>query len=225
MRLHSAMKAASAGVLLGEAQRPTDGSARPRGRMRRTACPGRVVKTSMRSSCPAMSKKTRAPSDRPIQFSCISRTRSGQRSRPPIASSSSSVKAVMRRNHCDRRRFSTIASGSPAAAVDHLLVGQHGVLDRVPIDPRLLAVGEPGREEVEKHLLLVPVIFRMAGRRSRATSHRRSPCAAAAPASSRCCRRSRSAGWIFSAIAAFSAGSPKASHPIGCSTLKPCARR
>ena len=53
---------------------------------------------------------------------------------------------------------------APAAPVDHLLVGEHGVLDRVPIDPGFLAIGEPGREEVEEHLLLVAVIVRVAGR-------------------------------------------------------------
>ena len=54
--------------------------------------------------------------------------------------------------------------GAPAAPVDHLLVGQHGIFGRVPIDPGFLAVGEVRREEVEKHLLFVAVIFRMAGR-------------------------------------------------------------
>ena len=55
-------------------------------------------------------------------------------------------------------------AGAPAAAVDHLLVGQHGVLDRVPVDPGFLAIGQPGLEEVEEHLLLVPVIVGIAGR-------------------------------------------------------------
>ena len=32
------------------------------------------------------------------------------------------------------------------------------------------------------------------------------------------------AGWMPSAIAAFSAGMPKASHPMGCSTSNPRAR-
>ena len=33
-----------------------------------------------------------------------------------------------------------------------------------------------------------------------------------------------SPGWTFFSIAAFSAGMPKASQPIGCRTLKPRAR-
>ena len=110
-------------------------------------------------------------------------------------------------------------AGAPAVPVDDLLVGQDGVLDRVPIDPRFLAVGEAGRKEVEKHLLLVPVILRDGRRRSRAPSHSRSPCAATGRASSRCFRSSTRPGCTLASIAAFSAGNPNASHPIGCSTL------
>ncbi len=53
---------------------------------------------------------------------------------------------------------------APAAPVDHLLVGEHGVLDRVPVDPGFAPVGEIGREEVQEHLLFVAVILGMAGR-------------------------------------------------------------
>ncbi len=53
---------------------------------------------------------------------------------------------------------------APAAPVDHLLVGEHGVLDRVPVDPGFAAVGEVRREEIEKHLLFVAVVLGMAGR-------------------------------------------------------------
>ncbi len=55
-------------------------------------------------------------------------------------------------------------AGTPAATVDDLLVREDGVFDRVPVDPGFPAVGKPRREEVEKHLLLVAVIFRVAGR-------------------------------------------------------------
>ncbi len=54
-------------------------------------------------------------------------------------------------------------AGAPAASVDDLLVGQDRVLDRVPVDPGFLAVGEARREEVEEHLLLVAVVFGVAG--------------------------------------------------------------
>ncbi len=47
-------------------------------------------------------------------------------------------------------------AGAPAAAVDHLLVGEHGHVDRVPVDLGALAVDEAGLEEIEEQLLLVP---------------------------------------------------------------------
>src|SRR5580692_2406665 len=71
--------------------------------------------------------RTSKPSERPIQLRCISRTLSGQRAR------------------------------TPAAAVDHLLVGEHGHIDRVPIDLAMLALGQPGAQEVVEQLLLVLV--------------------------------------------------------------------
>ena len=53
---------------------------------------------------------------------------------------------------------------APAAAVDHLLVGEHGLVDRVPVDLRLPARDEAGAEEVEKQLLLMLVVARVASR-------------------------------------------------------------
>ena len=53
---------------------------------------------------------------------------------------------------------------APAAAVDYLLVGQHRILYRIPVDPGFAAIGEARLEEVEKHLLFVFVVFRLAGR-------------------------------------------------------------
>ena len=55
-------------------------------------------------------------------------------------------------------------AGSPALAVDHLLVGEHGHVDRVPVHARLLALDQPRFHEVEEHLLLVLVVARVAGR-------------------------------------------------------------
>ena len=55
-------------------------------------------------------------------------------------------------------------AGAPAAAVDDLLVGEHGHVDRVPVHLGLLALDQPGLEEVEEHPLLVLVIGRVAGR-------------------------------------------------------------
>ena len=49
-------------------------------------------------------------------------------------------------------------AGAPALALDHLLVGQHGVVDRIPVHPGLAAVGEPRLPEVKEHLLLVAIV-------------------------------------------------------------------
>ncbi len=54
-------------------------------------------------------------------------------------------------------------AGAPAFAVDHLLIGQHGAVDRVPVDPAFLALDQAGLEEIEEQLLLVAVVFRLAG--------------------------------------------------------------
>ncbi len=53
---------------------------------------------------------------------------------------------------------------APAAPVDHLLVGEHRLVDRVPIDLRFLARDQASFEEIEEQLLLVLVIGRIAGR-------------------------------------------------------------
>ena len=55
-------------------------------------------------------------------------------------------------------------AGAPAAAVDHLLVGEHGHVDRIPVDLALLALGEPGAQKIQEHLLLMLVVGGIAGR-------------------------------------------------------------
>ena len=67
---------------------------------------GRVVKKRISApSWPSTGNAISAPSDRPIQFVCITRTRSGQSM--PSKLSSSSAYLVIRKNHCSRARFST----------------------------------------------------------------------------------------------------------------------
>ena len=72
----------------------------------------RVVNTSMSAGAPAGAsgspKRTRAPSDRPIQFRCIVRTLSGQWVSVSSAASNSSAYAVILRNHCSRSRVTTV---------------------------------------------------------------------------------------------------------------------
>ncbi len=53
---------------------------------------------------------------------------------------------------------------APAAALDDLLVGEHGHVDRVPVHLRLLALDQARAQEIEEHLLLVLVVARVAGR-------------------------------------------------------------
>ena len=53
---------------------------------------------------------------------------------------------------------------APALAVDDLLVGEHGLIDRVPVDQRGLLVDEALPEQLQKKPLLPAVIFRPAGR-------------------------------------------------------------
>ena len=53
---------------------------------------------------------------------------------------------------------------APAAPVDHLLVGEHRLVDRIPIHLRFLARDQASFEEIEEQLLLVLVIGGIAGR-------------------------------------------------------------
>jgi hypothetical protein len=53
---------------------------------------------------------------------------------------------------------------APAAAVDHLLIGEHGVIHGIPVHLRLLALDQAGGEKVREHLLLMFVVAGVAGR-------------------------------------------------------------
>ena len=52
-----------------------------------------------------------------------------------------------------------IRARPPAFAVNYLLVGQHGHVDRVPVDHGVLAIDEVSVEHVEEQRLLLAVIF------------------------------------------------------------------
>ncbi len=54
-------------------------------------------------------------------------------------------------------------AGTPAAAVDHLLVREHRAVHRVPVHPALAPLDETGAEEIQEQLLLLPVIIGIAG--------------------------------------------------------------
>ncbi len=54
-------------------------------------------------------------------------------------------------------------AGAPAAPVDHLLVGQHRLVHRVPVYQRGLAIQQAGAVEGEQQALLLAVILGIAG--------------------------------------------------------------
>ncbi|MNQ61793.1 hypothetical protein D3C85_761140 [compost metagenome] len=54
-------------------------------------------------------------------------------------------------------------AGAPAAAVDHLLVGQYGLVHRVPVDGAVLAVDHALLEQAGEQPLLPAVVVRLAG--------------------------------------------------------------
>jgi len=56
-----------------------------------------------------------------------------------------------------------LGAGAPAAAVDHLFVGQDGHVDRVPVDHGLLAVDQPPGPQVDEPGLLLAIVGDVAG--------------------------------------------------------------
>ena len=114
-------------------------------------------------------------------------------------------------------------AGAPAAAVDHLLVRQHGAVDRIPVDPALLALDQAGAQEIQEQLLLMAVIFGIAGGELALPLERQAH-ALQFGAHGGDVLPVHFAGWMPRSRAAFSAGRPNASQPIGCSTEKPRAR-
>ena len=51
---------------------------------------------------------------------------------------------------------------TPTAPLDDLLVGEHGVVDRIPIDRRGFAIHQPAREKAREQLLLPAIVIRIA---------------------------------------------------------------
>ena len=54
-------------------------------------------------------------------------------------------------------------AGAPAAAVDHLLVGEHRLVDRIPVDDLRLAVGDALFQHAQEQPLVPLVVRRVAG--------------------------------------------------------------
>ncbi len=54
-------------------------------------------------------------------------------------------------------------AGTPAAPVDHLLIGEDGAVLGIPVDPTLLTLDQPIGEEIEEEALLLAIVARLAG--------------------------------------------------------------
>ena len=104
---------------------------------------------------------------------------------------------------------------APAAALDHLLVGEHGLVDRIPVHDLRAPLDDAGLEHLQEEPL-VP-LGSTTGRRSRSRGSSRSPgpSPASAPSWRRCCRAS-------SAPAARRSSSPR-SRPAGRTRPSPSA--
>ena len=140
------------------------------------------------------SKRNCRPWLLPIQFSCISRTLSGQSSSAPSPSSSSSANCGDLEEPLVELALLDQRARAPAAAVDHLLVGEHGLVDRVPVD-RALPCDRPGPPRRGRGT--APARARSTrGRRwrTRGSSRARSRAASAAPSCWRCWRGSSRRG-------------------------------
>ena len=115
-----------------------------------------------RGSC-STRKTTSAPSLRPIQLRCMVTTRSGQFT---VSRSSSSRCGVVRDLEEPLLQVLRLdqAAAPLAVAVDHLLVGQHRLVDGAPLDGRLAAVGQPGLEQPQEDPLRPLVVLGLARR-------------------------------------------------------------
>jgi hypothetical protein len=123
---------------------------------------GRVVNTVSGSASPSTSNWISRPSLRPIQLRCMVLTESGQPAACPTVQQLLRVVGDAQEPLRDLALLDQRA-GAPAAAVDHLLVGQHGLVDRIPVHHRVLAVGQALLQQAHEHALLVHVVVRLAG--------------------------------------------------------------
>ena len=113
--------------------------------------------------------------------------------------------------------------GAPPLAVDDLLVGEHGLIDGVPVDRGRLAVGQALAHQAGEQPLLPPVVVRVAGGQLPVPVVAK-PQALQLVLHVGDVERVHWAGGRPCLMAAFSAGSPKASQPMGWSTFLPRAR-
>ena len=116
-------------------------------------------------------------------------------------------------------------AAAPAVAVGALdLLARQRPVVGAPVDRRVGPVGQPGLQEPQEDPLVPAVVLGVAGDDLARSSRTSAPI-------ERSWRRMLSmffnvhaCGWILFLIAAFSAGRPKASKPIGMKTFSPCIR-
>ena len=116
-----------------------------------------------------------------------------------------------------------LGAAALAVAVDHLLVGEDGLIVGAPLDGSLLAVGEAALVHPQEDPLGPAVVARLVGREL-AGPVDADPPRAERPLEGGDRLLGRSARGIPVRIAWFSAGKPNASYPIGCSTRCPVRR-
>ena len=121
---------------------------------------GRVVNTSMpRSERPSTTKRRRAPSERPIQFRCIVFTRSGQSQPVEGGEKLVGVLGDPQEPLLEHPPFDEVARALAGPVGEHLLVGEHGLTARAPVDGRLRPIGEAGAKQPrENHLVEAHVV-------------------------------------------------------------------
>ena len=76
------------------------------------------------------------PSERPIQLRCIVRTLSGQSVQPVERGEQVVAEGAGAEEPLGQVALLDLGAGPPAPSVDDLLVGQHRLVDRIPVDLR-----------------------------------------------------------------------------------------
>ncbi len=124
---------------------------------------GRVVKTGMSRSSSSTRKRISAPSERPIQFVWIFFVRSGQSIVWQVVEQLVGVRRDLEEplRHVPRLDDGAAA---PALPVDDVLVREHGLVVRAPVDRRLLAIDQAFLQELQEQPLRPAVVGRLVRR-------------------------------------------------------------
>ena len=111
-----------------------------------------------------------------------------------------------------------VAAALAGAVGQDLLVGQDGLAARAPVDRGVLAVGQAGLQEAQEDDLVPAHVQRDRGCGSPGASRRPAPRRFRLDFSSSMRASVKIRGWMPVLMAAFSAGRPKLSKPMGLST-------